>query len=192
LTTTAGARGLLAALLLVGMSACTQSSVVLSGGPLAHLGGSGRLCVVTDPDAPVTVGSDLVNNAGSQPLVIDSVQLRAPRNLRLVGGFLVPIEGHDLLGNGLPYPPTTVDPSTGVRWDERTPFAGATIQPGPHVAQPGSTAPRNLVIGLVTHGGGTASGVDVRYHVGDQGYLIASDLSLTVRVKPDTCARGGY
>jgi len=164
-------------------------------GPLKTLGGPVRLCVTSDRSRAVTVGSDVLSNSGSQPLIIDSLHLRAGKDLTLAGAFLVPIEGKTLLGDGFTFPPVAGQvQGDGVRWDLRVNPVGATLRPGPQYATPGKPAPMNLVIGLVSGlaSGGAATGVEIDYHIADQKFVATSGFALTVRNQPDSCARGGY
>ena len=190
------ARGLVAAGVAVAILAgCSTGSEVRTDGPLVGAEGATRVCVPSDPSVAVTFGSTLLYNNGSQRLTIDGMRLLDARNVTLVGGYLVPVEGTNLLGDGAPFPPSRPYVAiAGLAWDRRTTLAGASLSPGGEFAKAGSAAPMNLVIGLVsrTPAGGAAKGVQLSYHVGGQKYLATSTMGMAIRLRPDTCSDGGH
>jgi hypothetical protein len=98
-------------------------------GPLGPLGNSTTTCTPLRPGEAMTDGYLSVTNNSKGTLTIERVALASPRNLRLLGAYIVPVTGN-VVGDfdGWPPPPGKLLP--GVKWAERHRPAGARVRPG--------------------------------------------------------------
>jgi hypothetical protein len=146
---------------------------VSADGPLAGaVSGEGE-CATARPGEGVTFGIETFQNAGHSILVLDSVALRDPRNLRLIGAFADPGEGDHLMGTLL-WPP---EPSPGFplpsNWKDRKPVPGFRLAAGQEF---------NLVIGVEAprRPVGSTSGLVIRYHDSAGRYVVEDHFAYMV------------
>jgi hypothetical protein len=162
------------------VSAGCDSAPALNTGPLGNGGQPGALCnPVHSSTQSLTNGFTALSNGSKSPVVIDRIALDDPHQLRLLGAYIVPISGHNLLGDWAGFPPTANELSVGVEWAQRVPAAGAHIAPD----RPNQVV--NLVLALKPEGlVGTAKGIDVYYSGGGIKYHMLSSTTLRVVVSP--------
>jgi hypothetical protein len=159
----------LAAVLPVAVLAGCNSGppAVSAGGPLAGAAAGGNACGPARPGAGFTFGIETFQNAGHSTLVLDSVALRDPRGLRLIGAYADPNSQRSWLvgaiGGWPPQPPPGFpNPPT---WKDRQPVPGFRLGPGQWF---------NMVIGVEAprRPGGSTSGLVIRYHDSAGSYVV--------------------
>jgi hypothetical protein len=170
-----------AATMTVILAACGASSAAVTGGPLGGAVAGGGECAPAAPGGGVTFGIEDFQNTGHSTLVLDSVALRHPRGLRLVGAYADP--GQLLMGAGLPWPP---EPGQGYpiqsNWKYRRPVRGFRLAPGQWF---------NMVIGVTAprRPGGSTSGLVVRYHDSAGSYVVQDHFGYQVLTRA-SCPAG--
>jgi hypothetical protein len=155
---------------LVGCGSVGQGKI----GPFGGSGSPGTECVPIKTGDIVTDGFDKVANSGQATAVIDKVAFADPHGLRQIAAYAVPVAG-GLYGDWTGYPPD--HPVPGFHWAERQAADGATV---PHTTGPGGM--NILVVAQVTGKRGTASGVDIYYHVGSQHYHLRTSTALVALI----------
>ena len=104
-----------------------------------------------------------LENKGKTTVTVQSISLPDTRGLRETRAWLVPIQGHTLIGN-VTWPPTSP------MWAHRAPAAGTVIRPGQAL---------NLVYGVArTAAKGTAGGPVVSYSAGKATYTLNESTGL--------------
>jgi hypothetical protein len=93
----------------------------LRGGPFGATSGGGY-CQVARVGQPVTFGDERFINHGHATLVLDSVGLRHPHGLHLLGSFAVP--GRRAVGVQFGWPPDFFKGSRPPTWKHRQPVHG--------------------------------------------------------------------
>jgi hypothetical protein len=170
---------IVAALVMAALTGC-DSTPALNTGPLGDGGQPGALCnPVHSSTQSLTNGFTALSNSSKSPVVVDRVVLDDPHHLRLLGADIVPIAGHDLVGDWAGFPPTGSELSAGVEWTQRVAAAGA------HIAPDQSNQVVNLVVALKPEGStGTAKGIDIYYSSGSTQYHLLTATRLRVVVSP--------
>jgi len=122
----------------------------LSFGPLGSPGpGHDTLCTPS-PKGVAYIGLTPLENTGTRPLTLDSVQLVQAHDLRLSAAFLVPFIGNQSFGQ-FNAPPPSSDPA----WAQRVPLNGAVVS---------ARSERNLVLVVATKKGrGSALDTEIMY-----------------------------
>lgn len=173
-------------LLGAGVASCT-SGFIMGGGPLGvprASGDSGELCVSVDESRRITIGYEVLDNAGSTTVAILDARLSDPTTgLTLLEARVVAIDvvsgGGDLVGV-VEFPAPR---SSGQEWSE-------VIGSG-DVWVPARSSERvwNLVVGLELQPGtsaGHASGLTLMYGIGDAIFVWES--SNTIEVRDSWCS----
>jgi hypothetical protein len=111
-------------------------------------------------------GFTALQYSGTGPAAILSVTLASPRNLRLLGAWVVPVTGHVLYGVRSGWPPA---------WARRTPADGDRIP-----ASPGTQVSSLLLAVQPGAGTGTAAGVRVSYRAAGQDRWFQTQIRLVV------------
>jgi hypothetical protein len=132
----------------------------------------GSDCSPSRPGAGFTFGIEVFKNAGHSTLTLDSLALRDPRGLRLIGAYADP--GQYLVGAMPGWPP---HPPAGIAlpptWGGRKPVSGFRLAPGKWFG---------LVIGVTAPHppGGSTSGLVIRYHDSAGSYIVQDHFGYSV------------
>lgn len=167
-------------LLLTMLTSCsgTGGPQIRSDGPLRAGGDPGTLCLPRRGVQPeVTFGLEVITNEGRRPVRLQSVRLVQARSLELVSAFVVPVEGHDLVGSWSHWPPPrSVTSGSGVEWSMRRRLHGFEVAAR-------QRRPLNLVLRARVTGPDQASfsRVAVRYDVGGVAYEALTSTAVQVR-----------
>ena len=162
--------GLLAALVL---AAACDSSGANQDGPLGSPGNPSQQCFGgSAPGHADTDGIQRFENIGRHSLVIDRVTLASPRNLRLVGSYIVP--GLYLVGAWNSFPPPASQLDKGVQWARRSRPAGTLVPPRHWI---------DVVVGVarISNAKGSSAGIKVLYHDSSGSYALQSRIQIVVR-----------
>jgi hypothetical protein len=146
---------------LSGCHATMITSGMLSGGS-----GKGTECSPAPRGGVLTDGFTALEYSGTGPAVILSVTLASPRNLRLLGAWVVPVTGHVLYGVRSGWPPA---------WARRTAADGDQIP-----ASAGTQVSSLLLVVQPGAGTGTAAGVRVSYRTDGQVRQFQTQIRLVV------------
>jgi|tagenome__1003787_1003787.scaffolds.fasta_scaffold20927163_3 hypothetical protein len=168
-------------LLLTMLTSCsggTGGPQIRSDGPLRAGGAPGALCLPRSGAQPeVTFGLEVITNEGRRPVRLQSVRLVEARSLQLVSAFVVPVEGHELVGSWSRWPPPrSVTSGSGVEWSMRRRLHGFEVAAR-------RRRPLNLVLRARVTGTDRArfSRVAVRYDVGGVAYEALTSTAVQVR-----------
>jgi hypothetical protein len=162
------------------LSASCGAAPAVNTGPLGDGGQPGVLCnPVHSRTQSLTNGFTALSNSSKSPVVINHISLDSPHRLRLLAAYVVPIAGHNLVGDWAGFPPSARELSAGVEWAQRRPAVGAHIAPD----RPNQVV--NLVVALKPEGLlGTAKGIDIYYSGGITQYHMLTATQLRVVVSP--------
>ncbi|HEY1621532.1 MAG TPA: hypothetical protein VGG25_28160 [Streptosporangiaceae bacterium] len=157
------------------------SGRVVSGGPLGPAGNSTQTCTPLHPGESMSEGYLSVTNHSGGTLTIESMTLAAPRDIRLIGAFIVPLR-RNVIGDTDGWPPPRHLLLPGVEWAKRHVPAGARVRPGEWV---------DPVIGLRIapgHDKGSEDGQLIRYRdaAGHQ-YVLHTAIDATLQAGPKAC-----
>jgi hypothetical protein len=149
------------------LAGCGSSGGGHDQGPMASGGTGIQQCTpIPRPGTPISDGWLSITDTGSQPLIIDSISLSAPRHgagLKFLGAGL--IAGKHEAGMQSWPPP------------QRTASAGG------YRLAPGQWA--NVIVGFTAQGnGGSSPGAVVHYHADGTGYVFHSPVSDQLVVGP--------
>jgi hypothetical protein len=152
----------------------------LNSGPLGDGGQPGALCnPVRSTAESLTNGFTALSNSSQSTVTIDRVGLENPHRLQLLAAYIVPITGHNLVGDWAGFPPSSSELSSGVQWSQRRPAEGAHIPPNK------ANQVVNLVVVLRPEStSGSAKGINVYYSAGDTRYHLLTGTTLRVVVSP--------
>jgi hypothetical protein len=150
------------------VAGCSSGPPAVSAdGPLAGAAPGGSDCGPARPGAGFTFGIETFQNVGHTTLVLDSVALRDPRGLRLIGAYADPNSQRSWLVGAVPgWPPESFpgfpNPPT---WKDRQPVPGFRVAPGEWF---------NMVIGVEAprRPGGSTSGLIISYHDSAGRYVV--------------------
>jgi hypothetical protein len=159
------------------LAGCSSGPPAVSAdGPLAGAAPGGNDCGPARPGEGFTFGIEAFQNVGHTTLVLDSVALRDPRGLRLIGAYADP--GQLLVGAVPGWPPES-PPSfpNPPNWKDRKPVPGFRLGPGQWF---------NMVIGVEAprRPGGSTSGLVIRYHDSASSYLVEDHFAYSVVTRP--------
>jgi hypothetical protein len=124
-------------------------------------------------------------NSSKSEVVIESVQLREPRDLVLVDALILPIFDRFMFGAKRGFPPAVMSDALSKRqWAMRTDAENARIMPSPD----GETRD-TLTVGVrVTSADrGSAQGLDVRYVSGGGHFTLRTSMRLAASIPPTAC-----
>jgi hypothetical protein len=110
------------------LAAC-GSSGPSSNGPLGPLGNPTTTCTPLRPGEALSDGYLTMTNNSTGTLTIERVGLASPRNIRLLGAYIVPVT-RNAIGDLDGWPPLPGQLLPGIQWRNRHRPAGARVRPG--------------------------------------------------------------
>jgi hypothetical protein len=133
------------------------------------------VCITQLDHGVLTDGWPFVRNSSSTPAVIDKAGMANSHGLRLITTVAVPV-GPDLYGAQPGYP-TDKLALPGFQWERRRSAVGDAI---PYSPASRHKATDLLFVLQLTASHGSATGVDIWYHVGSQHYHLRTVFGLYV------------
>jgi hypothetical protein len=151
-----------------GATSTNEIPVNSSSSPLGSGGPPREQCGPDASDSVLTFGAIVLQNQSRSPVVVERVTFYGDHHLRLLDAVIAPDQGL-LIGMSYGWPPSRATlASTGIRWNERMPAAGAEIPPGVSLA-----SRRELIIAMLPAAHrSVATGVQVNYRQRQKQYLL--------------------
>lgn len=163
------------------LAACGTSSRPAAGGPLGPGGNLTTTCTPLRPGEALSDGYLSVANHSKGTLTIERLSLASPRNIKLLGAYIVPVQGN-VIGDTDGWPPPARELLPGVEWAKRHRPADTRVRPGEWV---------DPVVGLTVTAGHTKGSDDgqliwYRDAAGHQ-YVLHTSIQVIIEIGRGAC-----